>query len=184
MFAKCEVTAQGDPNRRFVITNLTDRAETLSRDLDTQRGDSAERAIQELQHGLSSDRLSSHRFFANAFARPCHRRADALFLLFREAHAAIPEVAHATRETSRIRVFKIGAVVQPSTRRLWFHAASSWPGRELFVRVIRAVRTFTATLGRLWQDVRDTLPATSANSANSGNAEPSLSLVPATPTIK
>ena len=178
VFAKCEVTTQGGPNRRFVVTNLTDRAETLYREVYTQRGDSAERAIQELKHGLSIDRLSSHRFFANAFAMQCHLLAYALFILFREANAAIPEVAHATLETTRIRVFKIGALVQPSTRRLRFHAASCWPGRELFGRVIRAVRTFTATLGRLWHDACDILPATTAT------ADVRISLVAATTPIK
>lgn len=152
VIAKCEVTAQGGTNRRFVVTNLTDRPEHVYRQVYVKRGDAPERAIEELKHGLGIDRLSSHRFFANAFALQCHLLAEALFLLFREANAAVPEVAEHTLETVRTRVLKVGAVVKTSARKVWFHAAATWPGRELFCRVCAAVNAFAERLGRLWPD--------------------------------
>ena len=68
VIAKSEVTAQGGVNRRFVITNLEECPQHIYCNVYVRRGDSPERAIQELKHGLSLDRLSSHRFLANAFA--------------------------------------------------------------------------------------------------------------------
>ena len=157
IIAKCEVTSlsscserQGGPNRRFVITNLNEPAEHVYRRVYVKRGDAPERAIEELKHGLGIDRLSSHRFFANAFAMQCHLLAYALFILFREANAAVPEVAGHTLETVRARVLKFGAVVKTSARKVWFHASASWPGRDLFHRVCNAVNTHVQKLGQLW----------------------------------
>lgn len=152
VIAKCEVTAQGGPNRRFVITTLQGRPEHVYRGVYTQRGNVPERAIEELKHGLGIDRLSSHRFFANAFALQCHLLAYALFTLFREANATVPEVAEHTLETVRARVLKIGAVVHTSARKVWFHAATNWPGQLVFRRVCAAVKAFAQRLGRLWPD--------------------------------
>jgi len=150
--AKCEVTGQGGPNQRFVVTNLIDRPEQVYRGVYVKRGDAPERAIEELKHGLGIDRLSSHRFFANAFTLQCHLLAYALFILFREANAAVPEISRHTLETVRARVLKIGAVVKTTARKVWFHASASWPGRDLFQRVCDAVNTFAHQLGRLWPD--------------------------------
>jgi hypothetical protein len=62
-----------------------------------------------------------------------------LFILFREANAAVPEVARRTLETVRAHAFKFGAIVKTRARNVWFHAAASWSGRELFHRVCRAL---------------------------------------------
>ena len=96
--------------------------------------------------------LSSHRFFANAFTLQCHVLAYALWVLFREANANVPEVAERQLQTVQARLFKVGAVVQPSVRRIWFRISKIWPGRELFARVCAAVTNFTSALGRLWPD--------------------------------
>ncbi len=152
VIAKCEVTAQGGVNRRFVITNLEECPKHIYCNVYVQRGDSPERAIQELKHGLSLDRLSSHRFLANAFAMQCHLLAYALFVLFREANAAVPEVAQHTLETVRSKLLKIGAVVQTSARKVWFHASATWPGQGLFVRVCDAVQSFAERLRQLWAE--------------------------------
>ncbi len=154
IIAKCEVTAQGGPNRRFVVTNLAGRPESIYREVYVQRGDTPERAIEELKHGLGIDRLSSHRFFANAFTMQCHLLAYALFILFREANATVPEVARHTLETVRARVFKFGAVVKTSARKVWFHASATWPGQGVFHRVCTAVNEFLKRLGRLWPERR------------------------------
>jgi hypothetical protein len=152
IIAKCEVTAQGGPNRRFVVTNLTDRPAEVYHGLYVKRGNYPERGIGELKHGLQMDRLSSHRFFANAFTLQCHVLAYALWVLFREANAFVPEVAEHQLQTVRSRLFKVGALTQSSVRRIWFRVSSTWPGRELFARVCRAVADYTAVLGRLWPD--------------------------------
>ena len=150
IIAKCEVTAQGGPNRRFVVTNLTDRPAAVYHGLYVKRGNYPERGIQELKHGLQMDRLSSHRFFANAFTLQCHVLAYALWVLFREANAEVPEIAKCQLQTVQTKLFKVGALAQISVRRIWFRISATWPGRDLFARVCEAVTRFTSALGRLW----------------------------------
>ena len=69
-------------------------------------------------------------------------------VLHREATAALPEVARAEVGTLRQKLWKAGAVVQTSVRRIWVHFSETWPHRELFVRVCQAVRQFVAGLRR------------------------------------
>lgn len=152
IIAKCEVTAQGGPNRRFIVTNLDGRPEAVYHGLYVKRGNYPERGIQELKHGLQMDRLSSHRFFANAFTLQCHVLAYALWVLFREANSATPEIAGRQLETVRTQLFKVGAVAQTSVRRIWFRISANWPGRELFARACQAVSDYASALGRLWPD--------------------------------
>jgi hypothetical protein len=85
------------------------------------------------------DRLSFHRFGANGLKLLEHTLAYALVVLHREATAAIPEVAKAEVSTLRQKLWKVGAVVKTSVRRIWFHVSEAWPHRDLFVRVYQAV---------------------------------------------
>jgi hypothetical protein len=83
---------------------------------------------------------------ANAFTMQYHLLAYALVVLFREAGTEVPEVATAEVATLRSQLFKVGAVVNTSVRRIWFHFSSTWPGRELFARICAAVDSFAAPL--------------------------------------
>ncbi len=152
VIAKCEVTATGGPNRRFVVTNLTDTPREIYHGLYVKRGKYPEHGIQELKHGLQMDRLSAHRFFANAFTLQCHVLAYALWVLFREANADVPEVADHQLATVRLRLFKVGAVVTVSMRRIWFRISETWPGSRLLQQASAAVSAFAARFGRLWPD--------------------------------
>ena len=143
--AKVEVMSQG-VNRRFVVTNIQDTPQAVYHGFYVKRGDVPERPIGELKNGLAIDRLSSHRFLANALTMQYHLLAYAMVVLFREANEALPEVATAEVSTLRGQLFKVGAVVQTSVRRIWFHASSTWPRRRLFARVCEAVDRFAAQL--------------------------------------
>jgi hypothetical protein len=143
--AKVEVMPQG-VNRRFVVTNIQDTPQAIYHGFYVKRGDVPERPIGELKNGLKIDRLSSHRFLANAFTLQCHLLAYALVVLFREANEEVPEVARAEVATLRGQVFKVGAVVQTSVRRVWFHFSSTWPRRNLFLRICHAVDRFVKQL--------------------------------------
>lgn len=142
VIAKIEVMPQGS-NRRFVVTNLQDSPQNIYHGFYVQRGDVPERPIGELKNGLAIDRLSSHRFFANALTLQYHLLAYALVVLFREANAEVPEVAGAEVATLRGRLFKVGAVVKTSLRRIWFHFSSTWPRRQLLAHICEAVDRFT-----------------------------------------
>jgi len=143
--AKVEVMPQG-VNRRFVVTNMDDAPHAVYHGFYVQRGNVPERPIGELKNGLAMDRLSSHRFLANAFTMQCHLLAYALVVLFREALQEVTEVAHVEVATLRATVFKVGAVVETSVRRIWFHFSSSWPRRGLFRRICQAIDNFGGQL--------------------------------------
>jgi hypothetical protein len=139
--AKIEITPQGS-QRRFVVTNLADPPEVVYRDFYVQRGGVPEHPIGEMKNGLQADRLSACRFSANSFRLLVHTLAYAIVVLFREAVAALPELATATVSSLRQRLWKVGAVVVTSARRIWFHLSETWPYRELWGRVQSAVGRF------------------------------------------
>jgi Transposase DDE domain group 1 len=143
--AKIEVGPQGS-QRRFVVTSFAETAEWVYREFYVQRGAVPEQPIGEMKNGLRCDRLSACSFSANAFRLLVHTVAYAIVVLFREALAAVPEVAGATVSTLRQRLWKVGAVLVSSPRRLWLHLSESWPHRGLWGRVLRAVQGFVAQL--------------------------------------
>jgi Transposase DDE domain group 1 len=143
--AKIEINRHG-VNRRFVVTNLSGSGQGIYHGFYVQRGAVPEKPIGELKNGLHMDRLSFHRFRANGLKLLEHTLAYALVVLHREATAAIPEVARAEVSTLRQKLWKVGAIVKTSVRRIWFHFAGTWPHRELFVRVYRAVQHFIQSL--------------------------------------
>jgi hypothetical protein len=145
--AKVEVTPQGS-QRRFVVTNLEEPAAVVYRDFYVQRGKVPEQPIGEMKNGLQADRLSACGFRANAFRLLVHTLAYAIVVLFREAVAAVPEVATASVSTLRQRLWKLGAVVVRGVRRIWLHLSETWPARDLWGRVLAAVQSFVDRLVR------------------------------------
>jgi len=143
--AKIEINRHG-VNRRFVVTNLPGQGQGIYHGFYVQRGDVPERPIGELKNGLHMDRLSFHRFRANGLKLLEHTLAFALVVLHREATATVAEVAQAEVSTLRQKLWKVGAVVRTSVRRIWFHFAETWPHRQLFVAVCEAVRHFVTSL--------------------------------------
>jgi hypothetical protein len=139
--AKVEVTPQGS-QQRFVVTNRTEAAAAVYRDFYVQRGKVPEQPIGEMKNGLRADRLSACGFCANAFRLLVHTLAYAIVVLFREAVAAVPEVATASVSTLRQRLWKVGAVVVTGVRRIRFHLSETWPNRGLWGRVLAAVQAF------------------------------------------
>jgi hypothetical protein len=139
--AKVEITPQGS-QRRYVVTNLTQPAAVVYRQVYVQRGAVPEQPIGEMKNGLRCERLSSSGFCANAFRLLVHALAYAIVVLFREAAADVPEVATATVTSLRQRLWKAGAVVVTSARRVCVHMSSSWPYQEVWRRVQAAVRRY------------------------------------------
>jgi len=120
-----------------MVTNRRGRA----RDLVTWyagRG-TAENRIKELKLDIHADRLSCHRYRANAVRLQLHTIALGLVAYFRRWLLTQTDLATATVGQIRLHLFKIGARVVRSARRVWFHLASSWPGREVFCAVHRAL---------------------------------------------
>jgi DDE family transposase len=152
VIVKTEITRQGGANVRYVVTNKPGHAADIYHGFYTQRGNVPERPIGELKRGLAMDRLSSHRFLANAQKLMTHVLAYLLYALFREANAETPNVRTMEVGTARARLFKVGAVVEATHRRIWFHLASHWPGRALWIAAVEAVQRHIAQLRAGWQE--------------------------------
>src|ERR1700674_1875513 len=119
----------------FLITNRKGRSEQVF-DFYHGRGE-CENRIEELKNGFAADRLSCHRFLANSFRLLLHAAAYNLVVLFR--HRLPEPLQHAQIETLRRQLFKLGALVRHSARRVFVHLASGWPFQTLFQQALRAL---------------------------------------------
>jgi hypothetical protein len=147
IIAKIELMPEGT-NRRFVVTNMSGHPQGIYHGFYVQRGDVPESPIGEWKNGLQGDRLSAHGFRANAMKLLLHVLAYALVALYREASATVTEMAHAEVATWRQRLWKVGAVVVTTARRIWFHFSASWPYRDLWARVHEAAMSYVEELRR------------------------------------
>ncbi len=134
---KAEHTAVGT-NLRFLVTNCAGRAATVFA-FYNDRGE-CENRIEEFKNGFRADRLSCHRFLANAFRLLLHGFAYNLVNLFRLLQLP-PSWRSAQIETLRARLFKVGARVPQTARCIRVHLASGWPWQSLFRELALALNT-------------------------------------------
>jgi hypothetical protein len=137
ILVQIQVNALGT-SLRFFVTNRRGAARDLIAWY-AGRG-TVENRIKELKLDLQADRLSCHRYRANAARLQFHTLALGLLAYFRHWLLARTELATATVAQLRVRLFKVAARVVVSVRRIWFHLASGWPGRHLFGTIHRALR--------------------------------------------
>jgi Transposase DDE domain group 1 len=142
ILVKIEVTALG-ANVRFVITNRPGTAQEIF-DWYNNRGE-CENRIKEFKRDLQGQRLSCHRFRANALRLQLHALCYQLLTLFRRHALKQTELAQARFDTIRLKLFKVGARFKRTVRRLWFHFSSSWPGKKLFIEVSRQLHRLPST---------------------------------------
>ena len=132
---KVEVNREGT-NRRFIVTNLPGLPAHLF-PLYHDRG-TAEGFIGQFKNHLSCDRLSCHRFLANAFRLLLTALAYNLLTAYRMLLEGT-ELASASVETIRSRLLKIGARLRQSARRFWVHLAGGFPFRELLRKLLQRI---------------------------------------------
>jgi hypothetical protein len=137
---KAEILLKG-PNTRFVVTTRTDDPLAVY-DRYVDRGD-AENRIKDLKNALRGDRLSDHRFWANAFRLLLHAAAYWLLDQLRRWLTSAQD-ARLQFDTLRLRLIKIGGWVRESTRfaipSVCFHLSSHHPGLALWSRLASARR--------------------------------------------
>ncbi len=127
---KAEALSQG-PNTRFVVTTRTEQPLAVY-DWYVDRGQ-PENYLKDLKNALQADRLSDHRFWANAFRLLLHAAAYWLLdTLRRWLVQQLGELAHVQLDTLRLRLLKIGGRVRELSGRLCLHLASSHPGEPLW----------------------------------------------------
>ena len=132
----------GKANPRFLVTNLPGDIRVLYEDLYCQRGD-AENRIKEQQLGLFADRTSCHRFVANQFRVMLAAAAYVLVSHLRRHALKETDLEHAEVGTIRLKLFKIGAWVKRSVRRIVVKMSSSYPWQHLFRTVAARLNACT-----------------------------------------
>ena len=126
------------PNTRFVVTNLEGSPQSLYDDNYVQRGE-MENRIKEQQLMLFADRTSCHDFLANQFRLLLSSFAYVLVETLRRDHLADTELAQAQVNTIRLKIFKVAARVVTSVRRVVLHLSSSYPGQDIFRRLVKSL---------------------------------------------
>ncbi|MFO0911427.1 MAG: IS1380 family transposase [Pirellulales bacterium] len=126
------------PNTRFVVTNLPGTPQSLYDDVYVQRGE-MENRIKEQQLMLFADRTSCQDFLANQFRLLLSSFAYVLVETLRREHLAGTDLAQAQVDTIRLKLFKVAARVVTSVRRVVLHLSSSYPGQDLFRRVVASL---------------------------------------------
>ena len=124
---------EGKANPRFIVTSLT-AAEWLPQQLYEvfycARGNMENRIKEQLS--LFADRVSAETMQANQlriyFSAIAYLLVDGL----RRLALTGTEMAHAQVQTIRLRLFKIGAQLRITVRRIWISMASSYPYQQLF----------------------------------------------------
>jgi len=135
VIGKAEWTAHGR-NPRFIITNLTGEARGLYERDYCARGD-MENRIKEQQQDLFADRTSTFGLRSNQLRLWFSTLAYLLMYRLRQIGLRGTTLAQATCGTIRLKLFKIGALVKVSVRRVSVSLSSAYPLQELLGHVAR-----------------------------------------------
>jgi hypothetical protein len=126
----------GKENPRYVVTSLPAEqwpARPLYEDLYCARGD-MENRIKEQFH-LFAGRASAETMRANQYRMYLSAMAYVLVSGLRRLGLKATELATSQAATIREKLFKVGARVTVSVRRVWLSMASSYPHQRLFQQV-------------------------------------------------
>lgn len=124
-------------NPRFVVTSLPESAvdgQTLYEDRFCGRGD-MENRIKEQKTFLFADRTSAATMRANQLRLWFSSVAYLLMSALRRIGLKDTELSKAQCDTIRLKLFKIGARIRITARKMWISLSSSYPFAELFARV-------------------------------------------------
>jgi len=140
VIAKAEWT-QGEANPRFIVTTLTEQdgdGQKLYETVYCARGE-MENRIKECQIDLFADRTSTATMRANQLRLWFASMAYVLVESIRRLALQTTDLANATCGTIRRKLFKIGALVTISVRRVKLAMASGCPYKPAFAAAHRAL---------------------------------------------
>jgi hypothetical protein len=124
-------------NARFVVSSIpieTMAGQALYEDEYCGRGD-MENRIKEQKCFLFSDRTSAETMRANQLRLWFSAVAYLLMSALRRLGLKETDLAKAQCDTIRLKLFKIGARITITARKIWVSLSSSYPSAELFARV-------------------------------------------------
>src|ERR1700758_3202795 len=144
VIAKAEWT-QGEANPRFIVTSMTeDNGRYLYEKIYCARGE-MENRIKECQIDLFADRTSTRTMAANQLCLWFSSMAYVLVNSLRRLALQTTDLADATCGSIRRKLFKIGALVTVSVRRIKFAMASGCPYKAIFATAYHALCAATDT---------------------------------------
>jgi len=138
---KAEYLAKGE-NPRFVVTTLSTKdwdARSLYEELYCGRGD-MENRIKEQQMALFADRTSTHEMRSNQLRLYFSSFAYVLMQTLRRLGLEGTSMAKAQCDTIRLKLFKIGAHIRISVRRVRIAFSESYPYANLFRQVMQRLQ--------------------------------------------
>ena len=133
---KAEITATGQKNARFVVTNLeSSRPSFIYKTIYCARGQ-MENFIKNHKTFLHSDRTSCHTFEANQFRLFLH--SAAYILLHRLAHQGLQGTPWVNKQfnTLQNRLLKVAGRVCELKTKIKFHLPTSFPLKHLYDRIL------------------------------------------------
>jgi hypothetical protein len=134
---KAEYLAKGE-NPRFIVTSMASeekQARELYEDFYCARGD-MENRIKEQQLGLFADRTSTSWMRSNQLRLYFSSFAYILMHTLRRVGLEGTELAKAQCNTIRLKLFKIGAQIRVTVRKVWISLSESYPYFSLFQQVL------------------------------------------------
>jgi DDE family transposase len=141
IIAKAEYT-EGKENPRFIVVHLPRKwhpsAQALYEDVYCPRGE-MENRIKEQQLYLFADRSSCMKMAANQLRLWFSAVAYVLMNELRRRALRGTELAEATCQTIRLKLFKLGGLIRVSHRRVAVSLSTAYPYRELFLAAYRAL---------------------------------------------
>ena len=138
--AKSEYLDKGE-NPRFVVTSLSNKAwaaQDLYEKFYCARGE-MENRIKEQMH-LFADRLSTDEMRGNQLRLYFSALAYTMVEALRRLALKGTQWAQAQVDTIRLRLFKIGAVVRISVRRIVLRMSSAYPWKDIYTQAFHALR--------------------------------------------
>ena len=141
LIGKAEHLAKGE-NPRFVVTSLSaDKrdARAVYEDLYCARGD-MENRIKEQQLALFADRTSTHEMRSNQLRLYFSSCAYVLLQTLRRLGLNGTSMARAQCDTIRLKLFKIGAHIRLSVRRVRIAFSESYPYAGLYRQILRKLQ--------------------------------------------
>lgn len=136
VIGKAEYLAKGE-NPRFVVTTLSEDVDacTIYEKEYCPRGD-MENRIKEQQLYLFADRTSASTMRANQLRLWLSSVAYVLVNTLREVGLKGTELEKAQCHTIRLKLFKVGAAIRVTVRKVWFSLSKSYPYQQTFNRVL------------------------------------------------
>lgn len=153
VIAKAEVTAQG-ANPRFVVTNLPRQgadgqalsAPVIYEEVYCARGN-MENVLKQQTLDLRADRMSTHYLASNQLRLWLASAAYLLTQQLRRRTLRGTDLAQATIQTIRLKLFKVAAEVTVSVRRVYVRLCSAYPLRDLFALCARRIDALALETG-------------------------------------